>query len=164
MTQSPSIIASSIVGNPLWAMGWREWVSLPLLDIPRIKAKIDTGARTSALHAFYIDAFTAKHVTKVRFGIHPLQRNVTKTVECEAVVVDYRWVSDSGGHREKRYVVNTLIELGSHTWPIEITLTNRDSMRFRMLLGRTALNKPWVVYPSQSYLWGKRRGSTCENT
>jgi len=156
MTYDPPTIAGSQAHSDL-AVGWREWVALPSLGIPRIKAKIDTGARTSALHAFYVDTFTSKHIAKVRFAIHPLQRNTKKIIECEAELIDYRWVSDSGGHREKRYVVHTLLTVGSYTWPIEITLTNRDTMRFRMLLGRTALGKFWVVHPSQSYLWGNRK-------
>lgn len=136
-------------------IGWREWVSLPQLDIKRVKAKVDTGARTSTLHAFAVETFRAGGRQRVRFSLHPIQRNVDKVVECTADVHDIRWVSDSGGHREKRVVILTEVCLGGYCWPIELTLTNRDSMQFRMLLGRTAMNGRFVVDPEKSYLIGK---------
>lgn len=136
-------------------VGWREWVSLPELGIKKIKAKIDSGARTSCLHAFYIEQFKKDGGDWVRFGIHPFQRNTEKEIYCEAEILDQRIVTDSGGHREKRYVIKTLLILGDKSWPIEITLTNRDSMRFRMLIGRTAMNKKIHIHPESSYLCGK---------
>ncbi len=139
-------------------VGWREWVSLPDLGIPRIKAKIDSGARSSALHAFHVDAYTENGVRGVHFFIHPRQTDDSVVTECKAQCVDYRWVCDSGGHKEKRYVINTQVSLGALTWEIEMTLTNRDSMKFRMLLGRTAMRGRLLVDPERSYLVGRPRG------
>lgn len=140
----------------LAAIGWREWLSLPDLGIPHLKAKVDTGARTSALHACYVDPFRVRGVQMVRFGIHPLQRRTDIIIDCTAAVLDRRDVTDSGGHREMRYVIETLATLGAVTWPLELTLTNRDTMRFRMLLGRTAMEDRFMVVPSASYLHGRR--------
>lgn len=135
-------------------IGWREWVDLPELDLPKIKAKIDTGARTSALHAFDLNEFKKDGEMWVRFGIHPLQKNSNLERYCEAKVVDQRAVTDSGGHRENRYVICTPVVMGTETFPIEITLTNRDTMSFRMLIGRTALTDKFAVLPASSFLFG----------
>ena len=136
-------------------VGWREWVSLPELGLPAIKAKIDTGARTSCLHAFSIESFIKEDQEWVRFGIHPHQHNTENEVYCEAKVFDKRTVSDSGGHKEERYVISTEVVLANQRWPIEVTLTNRDSMLFRMLLGRTAMKQKIIVDPNESFLLGK---------
>jgi len=143
----------------LLMIGWREWVRLPELGLPWLKVKVDTGARTSCLHAFSVEPFEKNGEKWVRFGIHPHQQSTRTQVFCETKIVDERYVTDSGGHREKRFVISTLIRMGDRQWPIEITLTNRDNMRFRMLLGRTAMQKNVVIDPDASFLLGKPRKS-----
>jgi len=147
---------SQDVKRALPLLGWREWVSLPDLGIEYIKAKVDTGARTSALHAFSCDIYYEKGVKCVRFRIHPWQKCTEIEQQCQAEVVDERIVSDSGGHRERRLVIATTVCLGEKCWPIEMTLTNRDNMQFRMLLGRTAIRGLFAVQPGASYLIGDK--------
>ena len=132
--------------------GWREWVSLPDLGVTAIKAKVDTGARTSALHAsdLQIDG------DWVNFKLHPRHRNTGQTVACRAEIADRRIVTDSGGHKEHRIVIRTRLSVGATIWPIEMTLTDRDDMRFRMLIGRTAMKGIATVDPGRSYLAGRR--------
>jgi hypothetical protein len=143
-------------GNNCLLVGWREWVALPRLNLPAIKAKVDTGAKTSALHAYCIERSRARGRDWVRFGIHPLQRRSDIEVSCIAPLIDQRQVSDSGGHREIRYVIETPIRVADREWNIEITLTNRDTMLFRMLIGRSAMQGWLQVDPSLSYATGKR--------
>jgi hypothetical protein len=139
-----------------FTIGWREWLALPELGIPAIKAKIDTGARTSSLHAFFVETYDENDLQMVRFGVHPLQKRLDLEVLCTAPVKDFREVSDSGGHREMRYVIETEILVGTYSRRIEMTLTNRDNMKFRMLLGRTAMMGA-LVAPNRSYLMGRKR-------
>jgi hypothetical protein len=141
---------------PKTTIGWREWMVLPVLGIPGVKAKIDTGARTSVLHAFSLEQFTENGQKKVRFLIHPLQKRTDIELTCVADVVDRRMVSDSGGHREMRYVIRSKIMVGTTEIDAEITLSDRDTMQFRMLLGRTALAGRFLVDPDRSYLAGQR--------
>lgn len=136
-------------------MGWNEWAALPQLKVPLVRCKVDTGARTSALHAFYIEEITENGIRRVRFGLHPEQDKTDTEIHCVADVVDVRNVTDSGGHSEQRVVIQTLVVLGKASWPIEVTLTNRDTMRFRMLLGRTAIADNYIVDPGAAYLLGK---------
>lgn len=135
-------------------IGWREWVKLPeFLGNGHIKAKIDTGARTSALHAFNIEIFKhAKGRHKVKFALHPTQRNDQYTVQCEADLLDIRKIKNSGGNVENRYIIVTELCMGNKKWPIELTLTNRDTMGFRLLLGRTAINHNFLIDPNKSFL------------
>lgn len=136
-------------------IGWREWASLPNLGLFAIKAKLDTGAKTSSLHAFDI------HVRQkpgkkpyVYFKVHPLQHDLSLVVSCKALLVDQRIVTDSGGHKEERYVIRTWMGLGGFKRRVELTLSNRETMKYRMLIGRAAL-KLYYIDPSQSYLTGK---------
>ena len=135
-------------------IGWREWVSLPAFGAVITKAKVDTGARTSALHAYYVEPFTRDGQDWVRFGLHPWQGDRGIAVDCEAQVVDRRQVTDSGGHREMRYVIATAVQLGETRFDAEITLTDRENMRFRMLLGRTALKARFLVNSNRSFMLG----------
>jgi hypothetical protein len=141
--------------KPMVLVGWQEWCALPKHHLPAIKAKIDTGAKTSALHASDIRLFHRHGVEFVHFVVHPLQRSQKYAQLCTAVVVDQRTVKNSGGHKELRYVIHTSITLGQMTWEIEITLTNRDPMRFRMLLGRDALKGHSIVDPGRTLCQGK---------
>jgi ribosomal protein S6--L-glutamate ligase len=130
-------------------IGWQEWCVLPELGLPAIKAKMDTGARTSSLHALEIEPFRQGGKKHVRFVIHPLRYFPQVARVCEAAVVDERVVTNSGGEKEKRYVIYTPIVLADETFNIEMTLTNRAPMLFRMLLGRQALKKRFIVDVSE---------------
>jgi hypothetical protein len=136
-------------------VGWREWIALPELGIARIKPKIDTGARSSSLHAFNVETFDRGGATWVRFDVHPLQRNSDVTVRAEARVLEYRHVRSSSGHQTLRPVIRTELALGGRRWPVELTLAARDEMGFRMLLGREALRGRFIVDPGRSFLTGK---------
>ena len=138
-------------------IGWREWIGLPDLGIEKIKAKIDTGARTSALHAFELKPFSDQGVNKIRFSIHPLQHDMQTVVQCVANTLGKRVVTDSGGHQEERFVIQTTLSLFGQNWPIEVTLTERENMLFRMLLGRHALRKRFLVHPARSFLSRKQQ-------
>ena len=132
-------------------LGWREWAALPEIGVRSIKAKLDTGARTSSLHAFRMHRYTSDGQEMVRFAVHPVQRSNAATVEVEAPVLDERKVRNSGGDVEVRPVIQTTLELAGQGWDIELTLTRRDQMGFRMLLGRQALRGRVLVDPSGSF-------------
>ncbi|NQV45898.1 MAG: ATP-dependent zinc protease [Rhodospirillales bacterium] len=136
--------------------GWREWVALPVFGVASLKVKLDTGARTSALHAWDIHPFERDGVLWVRFTLHPLQRNNSVRIPCEAPLVGKRAVRSTSGKSETRFVIRTTVLLGGQERKIEVTLTNRDQMGFRMLLGRTAMRRWIVVDPARSFLHGSR--------
>ena len=136
-------------------LGSEEWCSLPELGIPSIKARVDSGAKTSALHARNIAPFIKDGQNWVKFDINPIQNNVKTIIHCESPLVDKRVVKSSSGYREQRYVIQTSLEIGNSKWVIEMTLTNRDSMGFRMLLGREAMSGRVLVDPEQQYLLGQ---------
>lgn len=145
--------------SSLLIIGWREYLSLPKLGISNLKAKIDTGARSSALHAFEIEHFEEGGTSKVRFKVHPQQRNNHLTVVAEAELLEQRQVRNSGGQAQLRPVIRTIVELGGQQWPIELTLTNRDVMGFRMLLGREAVRRRFLVDAGHSYLQSTKQSS-----
>lgn len=132
-------------------LGWEEWLALPELGLAAIKAKIDTGARTSALHAFTVESFGPVDKPKVRFGVHPIPGRDDIEVFCTADVVDRREVTSSNGESDLRYVVRTTVAMGARTWPIEITLANREAMAYRMLLGRQAIQEDMFVDATTSF-------------
>lgn len=138
-------------------IGWKEWITIPQLHIPFIKTKIDTGARTSSLHSFDLKVSTERGQKRAHFKVHPVQGRNDIVVSCSADVVDYRYVTDSGGHKEKRFVIITPIVLDGIRWEVELTLANRETMSFRMLLGRSAM-KNMMIEPGHSYLLGKPKG------
>ena len=148
------------VGEGRIVVGWREWVTLPELGTVDVKAKLDTGARTSALHAFDITELTIDGAKWVQFSVHPFQRDDVHSTLCLARLVDRRWVTNSGGHRERRHVIATTLRIDQREWPIELTLANRDQMGFRLLIGRTAMHHRLIVDPSRSYCASKNRPTT----
>lgn len=133
-------------------LGWEEWISLSALGLPAIKAKIDTGAKTSALHASVIEPFGPAHAPQVRFLIQPDPSDPSLEITCSAPVVDRRDVTSSNGERELRYVIETHAEMGGLSWPIQLTLSNRETMAYRMLLGRGAIQPSWIIDPNASFL------------
>jgi ribosomal protein S6--L-glutamate ligase len=138
-------------------LGWEEWVALPELGLPAIKAKVDTGARTSALHAYDAEPFGPGRARKVRFRVHPVPRRDHPAIECTARLIDRREVRSSNGERETRYVIETPIRIGEREWPIEVTLANRNMMTYRMLLGRQAIPQGVLVDASASFLQPRLR-------
>lgn len=132
-------------------LGWEEWVALPDLGLPALKAKVDTGARTSALHAFDIEPFGPAGRPKLRFAIHPIPNRLDLTIACSAAIKDRREVTSSNGETDLRYVIETPLRIGDAQVPVEITLTDRTAMAYRMLLGRQAIQPDWVVSPTESF-------------
>ena len=142
--------------SKLLIIGWRENIALPDLGIDRIKAKIDTGARSSALHAFHLQKFQRDGQEMIRFQVHPYQRDSKHTVTAEAKLLEHREVRNSGGEAQLRPVILTTVKLGGKQWEIELTLTNRDVMGFRMLLGRQAVRHRFLVDPGKSYIQSRQ--------
>ncbi|TYL48916.1 ATP-dependent zinc protease [Marinomonas sp. IMCC 4694] len=137
-------------------IGSDEWCAFPSLNIPAIKARIDSGAKTSSMHAINIVRFTRDNEHWVRFDVHPLQKNRKVTVHCEAALVDHRVIKSSSGDKENRPVIRVALSLGGITWDAEVTLTNRDSMGYRMLLGREAMNGRILIDPQGECLLGEK--------
>lgn len=136
-------------------VGWREWVRLDSVGVPWVKAKVDTGARTSSLHAFDLQTYEVEGRPWVRFDVHPWQATAEDAVTVELPVHDRRTVRSSSGHEETRYVVLVQIVLGHRSVEAEVTLTDRDEMGFRMLVGREALVQGFLVDPAASYVGGR---------
>lgn len=152
--------------SQLPSIGWREWVGLPDLGLERIKAKVDTGARSSSLHASDVEEIEKNGVIHVRFKIHPFHHNPDKSVDAEAMVIDFRQVKSSSGKTSNRPVIRTSVSLLGEIWPVELTLANRDEMGFRMLLGREAFRSRFLVDAGKSYYGGKpkRKKNTARTT
>ena len=141
---------------PLAVIGWREWVALPELGIDLVKPKIDTGARSSSLHAMHMKMFERERQQWVRFDVHPIQRKRLPEIACEAPVLEFRDVKSSTGHVTRRIVIRTSVALNGQQWSIDLTLASRDQMGFRMLLGREAVRGRFLVDPGRSYLLSQR--------
>lgn len=141
-------------------IGWREWVALPEFEIDAVKVKIDTGARSSSLHAFNERIFRRSRREWIAFEIHPLQRNARLKIQAEAPLLEYRKVRSSSGHSAWRPVIMVELQWMAYRFPIELTLARRDEMGFRMLLGRQAIRERFLVDAGRSFLGGKPRGIT----
>ncbi len=137
-------------------IGWREWVDFPDFEVENINAKIDTGAKSSAIHAFHIRETMIDGEEHVEFYLHPVQRRKYPEIFCRAPIADRRTIRSSNGQEEERYVIETRLRLGDRTWKIELTLTNRDAMGFRLLLGRDALRRKFLIDPGASYLQSRQ--------
>jgi len=154
----PPVEATPAIPPGRTLIGWREWIHLPdLLDGGWVKAKVDTGARTSAIHAWDVTRTERDGATWLRFCIHPRQHDDSLVVDAESRLIEDREVRSSNGEVELRPVVETTLALGGQRYPIELTLTNRDQMGFRMLLGRTGMAEHLLVDPGESYLLGGNR-------
>lgn len=140
-------------------LGWREWASLPGIGIDAVHAKLDTGARSSALHVVDMESFRRQNEEWIRFWVDPDPRHPDFIVKCEALVVDERFVKNSGGRKQMRVVIRTDLEIAGQIWPIDLTLTGRSQMRFRMLIGREAMRKRILVDPMRSDLAGSPLGN-----
>lgn len=144
-------------------IGCEEWCNLTDLDIPAIKARVDSGAKTSSIHAFNINPYRKNKSLWVSFEVHPLQDNRRTIVRCDAEVIDRRDIRSSSGLSEKRYVIKTLLEFYGKKLEIELTLTNRDSMGYKMLLGREAMNGLFIIDPSKHFLTGTLSNEKVKN-
>jgi len=140
---------------PETVVGWREWVQLPSLGVEWVKAKVDTGARTSSLHAFGLEEFSRDGVPWVRFAVHPWQRSKEDSIIAEAPLFERRSIRSSNGRSELRPVIQTMLRIGQHESLVDLTLTRRDDMGFRMLLGREAIRGRFLVDSGRSYIAGR---------
>lgn len=145
--------------RPRTQIGWREWAAFPDFGVERINAKIDTGAKSSAIHAFKVKEIDVDGAPHVEFYLHPMQRRKKPEILCRAPVVDKRVIRSSNGQEEERYVVETRLRMGERLFKIELTLTNRDAMGFRLLIGRDALRRRFIIDPGASYLLGGEPGA-----
>lgn len=143
--------------DPLVVIGWREWVGLPELKVRHVKAKIDTGARSSSLHAFDMETYFENDVERVRFSIHPVQRRDDLHIEADVPILERRHVRSSNGNVSERIVIRTALEILRRRVMVDLTLANRDSMGFRMLVGREAIRNRFLVDSAASFLAGRRR-------
>ena len=143
------------VPESLSVIGWREWVGLPDMGIRAIKAKVDTGAASSSLHAFDVESFRKEDEDWVRFQVHPIQRNDEKIIEVESKVLEYRSVRSSSGKATTRPVIVTHVALMGMVWPVELTLADRSLMGFRMLLGREGMRRRFLVDSAKSFCGGR---------
>lgn len=137
-------------------IGNQEWCAFPELGISNIKARVDSGAKTSSIHAFNIETYAKDGADWVHFEVHPLQKNDQILVHCDSLIIDQRKVKSSNGTSETRYVIQTPIRLSESVWDIELTLTDRDAMGYRMLLGREAMDGRLLIDPSMKCVLGKR--------
>ncbi|MCW8915307.1 MAG: RimK/LysX family protein, partial [Magnetovibrio sp.] len=144
-----------IIQDKELVFGWQEWVELPGLGLPAVRAKVDTGAKSSSIHAFMIEPYGRSDKPRVRFGVHPIPERPEIVVYCSAELVGQREVTSSNGETELRYIIRTPMKIGGQEWPIEISLTNRESMQYRMLVGRTALRDNIIVDPNNSCVQGE---------
>lgn len=140
---------------PPTLIGWREWAAFPELGQFRIKAKIDTGAKTAALHAFRVKTTFRGGVEYAEFYVHPAQKRRLPEIFCSSPVVDRRGIRSSNGVVEQRLIIRTLLRLGEREWPIDVSLADRDAMGFRLLLGRDVFKKKFLIDPKASFLLGK---------
>lgn len=136
-------------------IGWKEWVALPELGISAVIAKSDSGAKTSVLHAFDLQIHETDAGPALRFGFHPERKSTRREIFCSAPVLGRRLVCNSGGQSEERWVIRTLLQIGDASWPIDLTLTNRENLAYRMLLGREAMRHRLMIDPSRRFLLGK---------
>ncbi|SMP53908.1 Uncharacterized conserved protein [Neorhodopirellula lusitana] len=152
-TQSIDRVSSS--SHSLKVIGWREWVALPGLNVRRIKAKIDTGARSSSIHAFDVEPYIGEGVERVRFSIHPAQSRDDYVVNADVPILERRHVRSSNGEVSERIVILTELVILGRSMQVDLTLANRDAMGFRMLVGREAIRRRFLVDPSASFMAGR---------
>lgn len=160
--QRPSASSEPTDDAALQVIGWREWVGLPDLHVKRIKAKVDTGARSSSIHAFDVETYRSGQIERVHFRIHPVQFRDDFVVEADAAILERRHIRSSNGEVSERIVIRTQLEIQRRRMWVDLTLANRDTMGFRMLIGREAIRGRYLVDPSASYRAGTRRRKRSE--